>query len=83
HVTDDVPQATADIGYVKEGGETSGNILANDLAGADGAGAGGLIVGVRAGSDTSSPVFGGVGTVIQGLYGTLTVDASGQASYMA
>ncbi|WP_296261505.1 MULTISPECIES: retention module-containing protein [unclassified Pseudomonas] len=83
HVLDDVPQANPDIGYVKEGGETSGNILGNDLAGADGAGAGGLIVGVRAGSDTSSPVFGGVGTVIQGVYGTLTVDASGQASYMA
>ncbi|NBB08125.1 retention module-containing protein [Pseudomonas sp. SLFW] len=83
HVTDDVPQATADIGYVKEGGETSGNILANDHAGADGPGAGGLIVGVRAGDDTSTPVTGGVGTVIQGLYGTLTVDASGQASYMA
>ncbi len=83
HVLDDVPQANPDISYVKEGGETSGNILANDLAGADGPGAGGLIVGVRAGSDTSTPVLGGVGAVIQGLYGTLTVDASGHASYMA
>ena len=83
HVTDDVPQANPDIGYVKEGGETSGNILGNDTAGADGPGAGGLIVGVRAGSDTSTPVSGGVGTVIQGLYGTLTVDANGNASYVA
>ncbi|SER88635.1 type I secretion C-terminal target domain (VC_A0849 subclass) [Pseudomonas sp. NFACC02] len=83
HVTDDVPQANPDIGYVKEGGETSGNILSNDAAGADGPGAGGLIIGVRAGSDTSTPVIGGVGTVIQGLYGTLTVDANGHASYMA
>jgi VCBS repeat-containing protein len=83
HVTDDVPQANPDIGHVKEGGETSGNILANDQAGADGAGAGGLIIGVRAGGDTSTPVSGGVGTVIQGLYGTLTVDANGNASYVA
>ncbi|WP_205301893.1 Ig-like domain-containing protein, partial [Pseudomonas abietaniphila] len=83
HVTDDVPQANPDIGYVKEGGETSGNILGNDAAGADGPGAGGLIIGVRAGSDTSTPVMGGVGTVIQGLYGALTVDANGHASYMA
>jgi VCBS repeat-containing protein len=83
HVTDDVPQANPDIGYVKEGGETSGNILGNDTAGADGPGTGGLIIGVRAGSDTSTPVSGGVGTVIQGLYGTLTVDANGNASYQA
>ncbi|MFY1664173.1 retention module-containing protein [Pseudomonas sp. Pseu.R1] len=83
HVLDDVPHANPDIGYVKEGGETSGNILANDTAGADGPGAGGLIVGVRAGSDTSTPVTTGVGTVIQGLYGTLIVDASGNASYVA
>ncbi|RAU56017.1 retention module-containing protein [Pseudomonas sp. RIT412] len=83
HVTDDVPQANADIGHVKEGGETSGNILANDQAGADGPGAGGLIVGVRAGGDTSTPVTTGVGTVIQGLYGSLIVDANGNASYVA
>ncbi|WP_113772337.1 Ig-like domain-containing protein, partial [Pseudomonas abietaniphila] len=83
HVTDDVPQANPDIGYVKEGGETSGNILGNDAAGADGPGAGGLIIGVRAGSDTSTPVIGGVGTVIQGLYGNLIVDANGNASYHA
>ncbi len=83
HVLDDVPQANPDIGYVKEGGETSGNILGNDHAGADGPGAGGLIVGVRAGSDVSTPVSGGVGTVIQGLFGTLIVDANGNASYQA
>jgi VCBS repeat-containing protein len=83
HVTDDVPLANPDIGYVKEGGETSGNLLGNDQAGADGSGAGGLIVGVRAGSDATTPVFGGVGTVIQGLYGSLIVDASGNASYVA
>ncbi|MFJ3470410.1 retention module-containing protein [Pseudomonas sp. NPDC090201] len=83
HVNDDVPHANPDIGYVLEGGETSGNILANDTAGADGPGAGGLIVGVRAGNDTSTPVTGGVGTIIQGAYGTLIVDANGQASYVA
>ena len=83
HVTDDTPQANPDIGYVKEGGETSGNILANDQAGADGPGAGGLIVGVRAGGDTSTAVTTGVGTVIQGLYGNLIVDANGNASYHA
>ena len=84
HVTDDLPQANPDIGYVKEGGETSGNILLNDQAGADGSGAGGLIVGVRAaGGDTTTAVTTGVGTVIQGLYGNLIVDADGNASYHA
>ncbi|MFJ3484233.1 retention module-containing protein [Pseudomonas sp. NPDC090202] len=83
HVLDDVPHANPDIGHVLEGGETSGNILANDTAGADGPGVGGLIVGVRAGDNTATPVFTGVGTVISGLYGTLTVDANGNASYQA
>ena len=81
HVVDDVPHAVADVGYVLEGGNVIGNVLLNDQAGADGPGAGGLIVGVRAGSDTSTPVTTGLNTVINGLYGTLTIDAAGNADY--
>lgn len=81
HVLDDVPQAHCDIGSVAAGGEVSGNLLLNDSPGADGAGPNGLIVGVRAGGDISTPVFGGLNTVISGLYGTLTVDAQGVATY--
>ena len=82
-VLDDVPHAHCDIGDVAAGGEVSGNLLLNDVAGADGAGPDGLIVGVRAGGDTSSPVIGGLNTVITGLYGTLTVDAQGMATYQS
>ena len=80
---DDVPNAGADIGWVAAGGDTSGNLLLNDASGADGAGPGGLIVGVRAGGDTSTPVTTGLNTVIVGLYGELIVDAQGNAVYTA
>ncbi|HEY0288899.1 MAG TPA: retention module-containing protein [Pseudomonas sp.] len=80
-IVDDTPHAEADLAGVPAGGEVSGNILANDTAGADGAGPSGLIVGVKAGGDTSHPVSGGLNTVINGLYGTLIVDADGNATY--
>jgi VCBS repeat-containing protein len=82
-VLDDVPNAGADIGWVAAGGDTSGNLLLNDTAGADGAGPGGLIIGVKAGGDTSSAVTTGLNTVIVGLYGELIVDAQGNAVYTA
>jgi VCBS repeat-containing protein len=82
-VLDDVPQAGADIGWVQAGGDTEGNLLLNDTSGADGAGPAGLIVGVKAGSDTSTPVTTGLNTVIVGLYGELIVDAQGNAVYSA
>ena len=39
------------------------------------------MVGVRAGSDTSTPVSGGLNQQINGTYGYLTLDAQGNAEY--
>ncbi|WP_297831811.1 type I secretion C-terminal target domain-containing protein, partial [Pseudomonas sp.] len=80
-VVDDVPIAHADTAHVVEGGIVSGNVLDNDKIGADGPGAGGPVVGVRAGGDTSQAAYGGLGTSIAGTYGTLVLDAFGNATY--
>ena len=66
---------------VAEGGTVSGNVLWNDVGGADGLAAGGAVVGVRAGSDTSTSAVGGLNTQINGTYGYLTLDANGNAVY--
>ena len=66
---------------VAEGGIVSGNVLWNDVGGADGLAAGGAVVGVRAGSDTSTSAVGGLNTQINGTYGYLTLDANGNAVY--
>ncbi|MFJ2689706.1 retention module-containing protein [Pseudomonas sp. NPDC087336] len=81
NIVDDVPTATPDIASVGEGGYIGGNVLWNDNAGADGQFAGGGVVGVRAGSDTSTPVHGGLNSQINGTYGYLTLDAAGNALY--
>jgi len=81
NIVDDVPTAHADKAWVGEGGIISGNVLDNDVSGADGYAAGGGVVGVRAGSDTSTPVSGGLGTQINGAYGYLILDAQGNAEY--
>ncbi|KAB0506502.1 beta strand repeat-containing protein, partial [Pseudomonas moorei] len=81
NIVDDVPKANADVASVGEGGIITGNVLANDVGGADGPAAGGGVVGVRAGSDTSTPVVGGLNTQINGTYGYLTLDAHGNAEY--
>ncbi|MCL6700766.1 retention module-containing protein [Pseudomonas sp. T1.Ur] len=77
NIVDDVPQAHCDSAAVVEGGTVSGNVLDNDVLGADG----GAVVGVRAGGDTSNPVTGGLNTQINGTYGYLTLDANGNAVY--
>ncbi|WP_431144732.1 retention module-containing protein [Pseudomonas alvandae] len=77
NIVDDVPQAHCDTAAVVEGGTVSGNVLDNDVLGADG----GAVVGVRAGGDTSNPVTGGLNTQINGTYGYLTLDANGNAVY--
>ena len=75
NIVDDVPTATLDSGNVNEGAlltVAASGVLSNDVAGADGAAAGGGVVGVRAaGGDTTTNVDGGVGTNIAGLHGTL------------
>ncbi|RUV23372.1 Ig-like domain-containing protein, partial [Mesorhizobium sp. M7A.F.Ca.MR.245.00.0.0] len=81
-VIDDVPTAVANSNSVAEGGIVSGNVLTNDVAGADGFAAGGGVVGVAAGSNTAVPVSGGLGGAgIPGTYGTLTLNANGSYSY--
>ncbi|MVW86956.1 type I secretion C-terminal target domain-containing protein, partial [Pseudomonas sp. PB101] len=81
NIIDDLPKAKADSDSVQEGGTVSGNVLDNDIAGADGPAATGAVVGVRAGSDTSTPALDGLNTPINGTYGYLTLDANGNAVY--
>src|SRR3546814_575700 len=77
NVVDDVPTAHADLASVAEGGTVNGNVLDNDVLGADG----GAVIGVRAGNDTSNPALSGLNTQINGTYGYLTLDANGNAVY--
>jgi len=83
NIVDDTPKALADSGHITEGGIISGSVLDNDTAGADGAGPSGLVIGARAGSDTSHSAIGNLGTAIEGHYGTLFIDAAGTATYYA
>ena len=76
-IVDDVPKAHCDVASVVEGGTVNGNVLDNDVLGADG----GAVIGVRAGNDTSNPAIGGLNSQINGTYGYLTLDANGNAVY--
>ncbi|MFA5942022.1 MAG: Ig-like domain-containing protein [Sinimarinibacterium sp.] len=78
-ITDDGPVAVADLGSGIEGGSVIGNVLTNDVFGADGSGG---VTGVAAGSNTSTPLVAGVGAAIAGLYGTLTLNADGSYTYV-
>ncbi|WP_097302470.1 retention module-containing protein [Pseudomonas chlororaphis] len=80
-IVDDLPTANPDVVMADQGTTISGNVLGNDIAGADGPAATGAVVGVRAGSDTSTSAIGGLNTTINGLYGTLTLDTFGNATY--
>ncbi|MDH3997372.1 MAG: Ig-like domain-containing protein, partial [Desulfuromonadales bacterium] len=80
-IVDDIPDADPDFNSVTEGGSVSGNVLGNDILGADGPTPGGAVVGVAAGNDPSSPVSGQTGSSIAGTYGTLTLNADGSYSY--
>ncbi|WP_325918226.1 retention module-containing protein [Pseudomonas frederiksbergensis] len=81
NIVDDLPTARADSASVEEGGTVSGNVLNNDEGGADGPAASGAVIGVRAGSDTSTSAIGGLNSQINGTYGYLTLDANGNAVY--
>ena len=81
NIVDDLPTAHADSASVDEGGTVSGNLLDNDVGGADGPAASGAVIGVRAGGDTSTPAIGGLNSQINGTYGYLTLDANGNAVY--
>ena len=81
NIIDDLPTAKADTGSVAEGGTVNLSVLGNDVTGADGAAAGGAVVGVRAGSNTATSAIGGLNSNINGTYGYLTLDAAGNAIY--
>ena len=81
NIVDDLPTAHADAASVAEGGTVSGNVLDNDIGGADGPAITGAVVGVRAGADTSTSAIGGLNSQINGTYGYLTLDANGNAVY--
>ncbi|WP_459208179.1 retention module-containing protein [Pseudomonas sp. MLB6B] len=83
NIVDDVPQATSDSAQVREGGTVSGNVLLNDIVGADVRTDGQYVVGVRAGNDTSTSASGQVGVQVQGQYGFLIIAADGNATYHA
>jgi large repetitive protein len=83
-IADDSPVARADQGDVGEGvtlqADAATGLLANDALGADGA----IILGVRAlSSDPVGPANGGIGSVITGLYGVLTISEDGSYSYVS
>ncbi|QXI37165.1 retention module-containing protein [Pseudomonas xantholysinigenes] len=82
-IVDDVPKAHSDFANVYEGGTVSGNVLVNDVVGADVRADGQYVVGVRAGTDTSTSAIGQLGSHVVGQYGYLTLDAQGNASYHA
>ena len=81
NIIDDLPTAHSDYKSVAEGATASGNVLDNDIGGADGPALSGAVVGVRAGSDTSTSAIGGLGSNINGTYGYLTLAANGNAVY--
>ncbi|MET1078431.1 MAG: Ig-like domain-containing protein [Pseudomonas sp.] len=80
-IIDDLPVAYSDSNSLAEGGVVGGNVLGNDVMGADGPLAGGAVVGVRTGGDTSTPAAGAVGTSLSGTYGTLQLNADGSYTY--
>jgi T1SS-143 domain-containing protein len=88
HFLDAGPTANPDTNSVAAGGTltvTAGSVadvLHNDSSGADGYHSNpGPVVGVEAGSNTSTPVTAGVGDPIQGQYGILTLNADGSYTY--
>ena len=83
-IADDLPIASPDTNSVAEGGVVSGNVLTDgvdDVFGADGATAGGGVVGVKTGSNTGTPASGNVGVAVVGTYGTLVLNADGSYTY--
>ncbi|WP_311985847.1 Ig-like domain-containing protein [Pseudomonas bharatica] len=82
NIVDDVPTARADSASVIEGGTVNGNVLVNDTRGADDPGSN-VVVGVRAGANTATAAIGSLNTNVAGIYGTLTLDAAGNAVYHA
>ncbi|MFV0597886.1 retention module-containing protein [Shewanella sp.] len=71
-----VVRMVAGAGYTLP--HTDGNVLTNDVAGADGAL---TVIGVATGDHTNTGVSGQVGTTITGTYGNLVLNADGTYHY--
>ncbi|MEP4485889.1 MAG: VWA domain-containing protein, partial [Halioglobus sp.] len=89
-ITDDGPKAVADTESVTEGESVTGDVLANDIAGADNEST--TVIGVRAAdpdgdgpspADTTTEVTTGVATKIFGQFGSITLGANGGYTYEA
>ncbi len=81
-IKDDIATANADTNALNSGATATGNVETNDVFGADGKSGNG-VVGVVAGTDTSSPVSGGTGAVITTSLGKLTLNDNGSYTYVA
>ena len=90
-VLDDVPEATDNSNSVSEGGEATGNVLSDDDGdgvdnpGADGYASVGAVVGITSVNEgTGDDEADGDGNfVLEGQYGTLTLNTDGSYTYVA
>lgn len=80
-IINDDPVAIPDTNELTVGDEESinGNVFENDLIGADGKHENGPVTGISSGK-VESPA-GGVGTPVEGQYGTITIDSDGNYTY--
>ena len=78
NIIDDVPIANEDFGDVDAGtfGPIEGNVLPNDISGADGFPPEGAVTGFSNEGGSAAP-----GETLQGEYGTLTLNADGSYTY--
>ncbi|MEP9395947.1 type I secretion C-terminal target domain-containing protein, partial [Mesorhizobium sp. KR2-14] len=83
-IVDDEPTAYADTDNVEAGSfaPITGDVLSNDVFGADGKDVSGGVVGVAKGSTGALDDATTVGATIQGTYGKLTLNADGSYSYL-
>ncbi|MDB5418231.1 MAG: toxin, partial [Phenylobacterium sp.] len=79
-IHDDLPRPQEDRAGAPAGGAVTGNVLTNDIAGADG----GLhVISIQPPSSSTGGSLGPNGAVVAGNYGTLTIHADGSYSYAA
>ncbi len=87
NIVDDVPTANSDAKAVTANDtltvDATNGVLHNDIPGADGFASGGGVVGVELGETDGVEDADTVGTIVQGTYGKLTLNAGGSYSYEA
>ncbi|WP_037217963.1 DUF5801 repeats-in-toxin domain-containing protein, partial [Rhizobium sp. IBUN] len=87
NIIDDMPTANFDENDVTANDtltvDATNGVLHNDIPGADGFASGGGVVGVELGETDGVEDADTVGTIVQGTYGKLTLNAGGSYSYEA